>query len=137
VPSSDAGGHAIDAMDSPELCIKRRLDEYLSEPGAEFRDVASHFSALPVYSDIGGTLFITPSQKILSMRVDETAVNEEQSPQWKLVALVAAAERFPELAQLLPVRSPETPPCTFCSGTGRLQRRLRCGECYGLGWLAL
>lgn len=124
-------------MDSPQLCIQRRLDEYLSDASAEFRDVAARFNALPVYSDAGGTLFLTPSQQILSMRIDDTAVNEEQSPEWQLVALVAAGERFQELKQLLPVRPAGTPSCTLCSGCGRLQQGMRCGACYGLGWLAL
>lgn len=120
--------------DSSQALIRRRLVEYLSDAGAEFREVASQFEALPVYSDLGGTLFITPSLQILTLRTEENILGEECSPQWRLVALVAAAERFPELSQLLPVRPGNVAPCVTCSGTGRLQQGIRCGSCFGLGW---
>ena len=120
--------------DSPKLCVQRRLTEYLRDPTAEFRDVARQFNALPVYSDLGGTLFITTSLQILSIRSDDTIVAEEHAPQWKLVALVAAAERFPELKQLLPARPSGVVDCAVCSGTGRLAQGPRCGACLGLGW---
>jgi hypothetical protein len=123
--------------DSPQICIQRRLIEYLNDVAAEFRDVAGQFDALPVYSDMGGTLFITPTQQILCMRSDDSVVHEEQSPEWRLVALVAAAERFPELKQLLPVRPVGVSLCTVCSGTGRLHQGFRCGSCCGLGWPSL
>jgi hypothetical protein len=123
-------------IDTPELCLQRRVTEYLSDPAAEFRDVATRFNALPVYSDVGGTLFVTPSLQILSMRSDETVVVEEHAPQWKLVALIAAAERFPELKQLLPVRPNGVSVCSICLGTGRVEQGLRCGACFGLGWPA-
>jgi len=117
-----------------QLCVQRRLAEYLNDPAAEFLDVASQFKALPVYSDLGGTLFITPSLQILSVRSDNTTVVEEHAPQWKLVAFVAAAERFPELSQLLPARPDGVDVCTACSGAGRLKHGVRCGACFGLGW---
>ena len=123
--------------DSPQDNIRRRLAEYLGKADGEFRDIASRLEALPVYSDLGGTLFITPSLHILSLRSDDTVVSEELSSEWKLIALVAAAERFPELGQLLPVRPSGVTPCEVCSGTGRLQQSLRCASCFGLGWPAL
>jgi hypothetical protein len=123
--------------DSPQLCVQRRLAEYLNDSAAEFRGVARQFNALPVYADLGGTLFITTSLQVLSMRSDDTAVVEEHSPQWRLVALVAAADRFPELKQLLPVRPSNVATCAVCLGTGRLEQGPRCGVCFGLGWPAL
>ena len=122
--------------DSSQQMIRRRLAEYLSNPAAEHLDVASRFDALPVYSDMGGTLFITPSLQILVMRHDEDTLREECSPEWSLVARVAAAERFPELRQLLPTRPTGAADCSVCGGTGRLLIA-RCGSCFGLGWPAL
>ena len=122
--------------DSSQQRVRRRLAEYLTDPAAEHGDVASRFEALPVYSDMGGTLFITPSLQILIMRSDEGALSEECSPEWRLVALVAAAERFPELKQLLPTRPSGASDCSACAGTGRLLGA-RCGSCFGLGWPAL
>jgi len=122
--------------DSLQQRIRGRLAEYLTNTAAEYRDVACRFEALPVYSDMGGTLFITPSLQILIMRHDEAAVSEECTPEWRLVARVAAAERFPELRQLLPSRPSAALDCSVCGGTGRLLGA-RCGSCFGLGWPAL
>ena len=60
--------------DSPQQEIRRQLAAYLTDPAAEYRDVAIRFEALPVYSDMGGTLFITPSLQILVMRSDDGGV---------------------------------------------------------------
>jgi len=125
-----------DMDESPQQSIRRRLAEYLTDSAAEHRDVASRFEALPVYADMGGTFFITPSLQILIMRHDEGAVSEECSPEWRLVALVAAVERYPELRQLLPTRPSGALDCSVCAGTGRLLSA-RCGSCFGLGWPAL
>ena len=122
--------------DSPQQEIRRQLAAYLTDPAAEYRDVAIRFEALPVYSDMGGTLFITPSLQILVMRSDDGGLNEESSPEWRLVALVAAAERFAALKQLLPSRPSAALDCSVCAGTGRLMD-IRCGTCFGLGWPAL
>ena len=122
--------------DSPQQVIRRQLAAYLTDPAAEYRDVAIRFEALPVYSDMGGTLFITPSLQILVMRSDDGGLSEESSPEWRLVALVAAAERFAALKQLLPSRPSAALDCSVCAGTGRLMG-IRCGTCFGLGWPAL
>ncbi len=67
------------STDSPQFCVQRRLTEYLRDPTAELRDVASQFNALPVYSDLGGTLFITTSLQVLSIRSDDSIVVEEHA----------------------------------------------------------
>ena len=79
--------------ESPQLRVQRRLAEYLSDSAAEFRDVASQFNALPVYSDLGGTLFITTSLQILSMRSDDTMMVEEHAPEWKQIGRASCRER--------------------------------------------
>jgi len=121
--------------DAPRL-IRRRLAEYLSDPASEHHDVARRFDALPVYADMGGTLFITPSLLVLSMKSDEIVLTEESAAEWKFIALVAATERFPELKPMLPARPDGEPDCAVCAGTGRLYGA-RCGSCFGLGWPAL
>lgn len=117
-----------------EIQIRRRLAEYLSNPAAEFQDVARRYDALPVYSDIGGTLFLTPSSKVLCLPTDSVDLQEEHSLEWRLVALVRAVEKFPELQPLLPVRPDNAPACAACSGRGSVAGGLRCGACLGLGW---
>src|SRR5687768_15749023 len=101
-----------------EILIRRRLAEYLSNPAAEFQDVARQYDALPVYSDVGGTLFLTTSSKVLCLPADRVDPQEEHSPEWRLVALVSAAEKFPDLQPLLPVRPDNAPACAACSGRG-------------------
>ena len=123
--------------DDTETRIRRRLAEYVSDSTAELRDVVRQYDALPVYSDVGGTLFLTPTLNVLCLPADGVDVQEEHSPEWRLAALVRAAERFPELQSLLPVRADDTPPCAACSGRGSLLNGLRCGCCLGLGWLVL
>ena len=117
-----------------ETQIRRRLAEYLSNPAAEFQDVARIYEALPVYSDVGGTLFLTPRSRILCLPTDSVDLQEEHSPEWRLVALVRAVEKFPELHPLLPVRPDNAPACAACSGRGSVAGGLRCGACLGLGW---
>jgi hypothetical protein len=104
--------------DSSRQSIRRRLNEYLTDPAAKYWDVASRFEALPIYSDMGGTLFITPTLQVL-MQSDGGTPSEVSSPEWKLVAFVAAAERFSELKQLLPTRPDDASDCSLCAGTGR------------------
>jgi hypothetical protein len=118
--------------DSLQQIIRRRLNEYLTDPAAKYWDVASRFEALPIYSDMGGTLFITPTLQVL-MQSDGGAPSEVSSPEWKLVAFVAAAERFSELKQLLPTRPDDALDCSLCAGTGRILG-VRCGSCLGLRW---
>jgi hypothetical protein len=117
-----------------ETQIRRRLAEYLSNPAAEFQDVARRHDALPVYSDFGGTLFLTPSSTVLCLPADSVDLQEEHSPEWRLVALVRAAEKFPELQSLLPVRPDNAPACAACAGCGSVAGGPRCGACLGLGW---
>ena len=62
--------------------------------------------------------------------------------------LVIAARNHPELAALLPARTPSDQACPACKGTGRHSLRMPngdlvvpvpgmiCLDCSGLGWLA-
>ena len=123
------------ASDS-RTAIEKRLAEYLAGPGDELAPLARRYNALPVYRDIGGTLFLSPSGEVLSLgQTDENTLRPEKSVEWRTVAAVAAAERYPELSCLLPVRPTSTSDCATCGGSGRVApRNLRCGNCWGLGW---
>jgi phenylpyruvate tautomerase PptA (4-oxalocrotonate tautomerase family) len=130
----DEGAATTHRSEATADAIQFRVHEYVSDPFAEFFDVASHYSAVPVYSDAGGTLFLTPSLQVLSVRTDDAAVHEEHSTQWRTVALVSAAEKFPELHALLPTRPDNAPDCAACGGAGRIRGGARCTQCFGLGW---
>jgi hypothetical protein len=97
--------------------------------------------ALPVYSDLGGTLFVRPDGEILFLEHDSPDEPKvERDPAWRLSALVSGAEKYPELRPLLPVRGKGARECDACAGRGRVQigeagRGILCGRCRGLGWL--
>src|SRR5262245_52101742 len=124
----------VDASAIVEGC----LSAFLAGPDNELKSIASKYQALPVYSDMGGTLFITPRLEVLALDHDGGAVpTRELSEKWRLVAVVSAADKYPELQSLIPSRPPDALQCSHCGGTGRVARlNARCGECCGLGWLA-
>jgi hypothetical protein len=124
---------------SPSAIIERHLEAFLAGPANEFTLIAAKHRALPVYSDVSGTLFITPSLEILVLD-DEGGLSSPsvQSAHWRLTALVSAAEMYSDLQCLLPTRPENAPECSVCEGRGwLLQPDMRCGECCGLGWQAL
>lgn len=119
--------------------VDQRIREYLERPeGPVPPDLVRRLEALPVYADMGGVLLLTPDGRVLRLPhepADAPAV--EADPQWSLVALVRAAEAYPELAVLLPVRDAASEECAECGGSGRLDvgaTQFLCGACQGLGW---
>jgi hypothetical protein len=117
--------------------IELRLAEFLSGPSDVRQDIARRYGALPVYSDMGGNIFLTPSGDVVFLG-DEGVVTALPGapPDWALVARIAAAEKYPELAGLVPTRPDSAPNCPACGGAGRqLELRFRCGSCLGLGWV--
>lgn len=115
--------------------LRNRIADYLSNPTAEFVDIAREHNALPVYSDMGGTLFLTSAGKVLCLP-DGGELSEEHSPEWQLIAALCAAEKFPELQYLVPPRPGHAADCEQCSGQRRVMNGFRCGSCLGLGWRA-
>jgi hypothetical protein len=100
-------------------------------------------NALPVYSDLGGTLLLRPDGEILFL--DSGSGDDEPQIEtdfgWRITAVVVGAEEYPELRPLLPIRPSGTEDCEACAGLGRVRIgetdvRILCGRCHGLGWLA-
>lgn len=122
-----------------EAAVERRIREYLTGPDGPIpHDLVRRLEALPVHADAGGIVFLTPDGRVLALPDDPAdAPAVEADPQWRLVALVRAAEAYPELAVLLPARDAASEDCTECVGTGRVRvgpARFLCGACHGLGW---
>ena len=124
--------------DHTSKLVEHRLEEYLKGPLDDMQEAARTHRALPVYADVGGVLFLKPDGNVLfrdSSKM-EAGLNPEKSLQWQTIARLAAAERFPELKDLVPARPASTPDCPDCGGRGRvLNDALRCDECFGLGWV--
>jgi len=117
--------------------IECRIEECLRSSADPMGEIARAHRALPVYADMGGSLFLKPNGEVWVQGSEgaKSALTLEESPHWCLVARLAAVERFPELAELVPIRPVEAADCSDCEGRGRVLNDLvRCGVCYGLGW---
>jgi len=117
--------------------IERLIEECLRNSTDSLSKTARAHRALPVYADVSGSLFLKPNGEVWSQSSgsDASSLKLEESPHWCLVARLAAAERFPDLAELVPIRPAAALDCQDCDGCGRVLNGLvRCGVCYGLGW---
>lgn len=121
-----------------EYTIDRLIERWLQTPAPELEEIVRSSRALPVYADLGGTLLLRTDGEILSLPHDASSATVETASSWKLAALVAAVEKHPELAFLLPARPSEASDCSDCSGRGRITigtSQARCAQCCGLGWV--
>jgi hypothetical protein len=117
--------------------LDRRIEAYLNGPPHELKEAARPHRALPVYVDADGALFLTSDGAVLFKKGNaaDAVLTPETSTEWQIVARLAAAERFPELKDLIPARPASAVTCPECDGCGRvLNNMIRCGVCYGLGW---
>ena|SRR5579863_6315423 len=82
----------------------RRLSHEIAE-GSKWdwqREAARLTGGVPVYSDMGGVLVVLGDGRVLSLEHDTTNVQPEEDSGWRMIALVSAAKKFPELAPLMP-----------------------------------
>jgi hypothetical protein len=118
--------------------VEAQLDMLLSSDQAsseEVKSIASQTSALPVYSDMSGTLCISPEGVILFFDSESKQITEITDVNWRIIAAVSAAEKIPGLRNMLPNRPLTALTCSSCLGMGRQQGNLLCGVCFGLGWI--
>lgn len=111
-----------------------RLVSLVSRKGADDPDaeLARRTGALPVYRDMGGALTLTRDGSLVAYPDENGQAEPLLDPGWRTLALVAAAERFPELASLRPRGGSR--PCPVCQGTGRVLGALGwCSKCHGVG----
>ena len=111
---------------------QERVEQWLraARPTSE---VAARFNALPLYEDIGGVLALCSDGTMMQVAPDADTAQPVTDERWITVALVAGAERYPDLRELLPQRPPNAQPCAVCRGTGRVHGAW-CGACSALGW---
>jgi hypothetical protein len=115
----------------------RRLAAHAAAHGEPdvVREAAALTGGLPVYSDMGGTLVVSPSREVLVYDHDTRSVKPEDDARWRTLARAKAAKRFPELAELSPVRPHNAMDCTACDGRGVILDSADCGVCMSLGWV--
>ena len=110
---------------------------------ASLREAAAVAPALlPVYLDWVGFIALREDGELLFVPWDPPHEPEiVQEARLRRTALVAAAEKFAELASLVPLRPAEAERCAACDGSGRptvqaqpVAENIRC-VCGGLGCL--
>jgi histidine triad (HIT) family protein len=117
------------------------IARYLEGPDAlSVCDIVKTNNALPVYADMGGILFLRPNGEILCLPDDGSSLKPETDLSWCTIALVSAAEKYPELSFLLPPRPETAKDCSDCQGTGKIKIHqiayAGCSRCNTLGWVA-
>src|SRR3954454_20804853 len=104
--------------------IQSLVERWLASPDrTDLTEAVRGSGALPVYSDMGGTLLLRPDGEILFLgsgpEDDEPRI--ETDPGWRITAIVVGAEEYPELRPLLPVRPSGTEDCEACACHGRVR----------------
>lgn len=130
----------------PDFVRSRMAEEAARNEGAA-RGIAEA-QGMTLFGTIGFSSHLRPDGSVwIHDEVDCTA--EPTVWRWRhaatreaLGAIKVAAERVPELMDLLPTKPDGTPPCETCQGSGHLTRAdgatcpaVLCDSCYGLGWL--
>ena len=122
--------------------VESALHDYLSRPVFGDRDFAKRFRALPLYAGWEGTTYLTTSGEFwyLNHDIEPPRIETDISVRAKIVALVMASKRHPQLAMLLPNRPDSASDCPQCAGRGEItvgpDFDIVCGHCSGLGWHA-
>ena len=106
------------------------------ESGEAFAEVARRHNALPLAEGWFAWALLTEQGDVLEA-VEHGTASPAKEP-LRTMFLVAGAERYPDLIELLPVRTSTSIDCARCEGTGRIRHgsgKIRCHECKALGWI--
>lgn len=102
---------------------------------SDLKDAALKTGGVPVYADVGGVLVIGRDANVQRYDPETEKVQEVREEEWRVLALVKAAKKHPELKALMPARPPTARICPQCGGQGHILNTLDCGACMGTGWL--
>jgi hypothetical protein len=98
----------------------------------------SEFAALPLYFGWTETIALHPDGRLVcwSTEGEYAGVRPLEDRDWVVPALMAGADCYPELRALLPERPAGAVDCPCLKHPLFASRRVLCGKCGGLGWLA-
>ena len=121
--------------------VHQRIEEVARE-APHLRAAMDEAGGILLFGTIGGEAFLRPDGSVwYHWAVDW--VHDPEHYEWSEAtgkdrwgALVLGARRMPELKQLLPRRSPDSPDCSRCVGSGLVLVGVLCPDCGGLGWIA-
>ena len=127
---------------APQLLslVELTLSDYLNEPTLGDADFARRYRALPLYAGWTGITYLTASGEFWfrNHEYDPPRIENNLNDASKIVALVLASERHPELVRLLPTRPRDAVDCEDCAGKGRITvgdvSNIICGQCSARGW---
>ena len=94
--------------------------------------------ALPLYIDIGGVIGIRPDGTLVEWSHDGEGrdVRPVEDRIWVLIALIAAARRYPEFQDVLPVRGTGAIDCDCRRIPSCVSGLIACARCGGMGRLS-
>ncbi len=126
---------------SPEMSafIAARIVGYSAETPDQLKwqsPYVSQFSALPLYLGWMETIGIRADGELLfwSTEGEYAGTRPVEDRIWVLSALVAGAERYPELRALLPERPTNAVDCRCRKHPLLASGKVMCNECGGIGW---
>ena len=121
--------------------IKEKIKQLIDSPHLPdplLRKVASDLQVLPIFTESGGWFGLNLNGDVISASWDAPyQVRVEYDPRIQNLALYNGLKNYPELSELMPVRSAEDVTCPNCNGTGihpLSEIGIGC-YCGGLGWL--
>jgi hypothetical protein len=121
--------------------IEKRIQEFLANSDSRFewvKPAVRKHGFLPLYLGWVAAIGLRPDGSFVRWdhEDDREVVKPLSNRYWERMALCQGAKKYPELASLIPERSPQAGDCESCKGTGQIEGmpHIICG-CGGLGWI--
>jgi hypothetical protein len=122
------------------LNLSARIQEEISklqpEPIGHINYEGVRHNALPLFGTIGEVWLLRPNGSLWKADSDMGVDLQPLPEELHTMALVAGAERYPWLKELLPTRPDDAVTCGECGGRGRIGPgdAAFCRACSALGW---
>lgn len=122
-----------------EQIVSRLIDTLLADQLGPEHDRAARLEALPIGMSLWADYYLRPDGQVVIVGEDIDLPDEDTvHSDWERVfpVLVWAAERYPELKAVLPVRGPAAIDCPVCESVPLFATgKVRCPKCAGLHWV--